>query len=461
MDAFIYTRLSHDPDGTQTATARQEADARALCRRNQWDVAAVHEDAGLSAYQTRRRPAFEALLRDARPGMIIVCWRVDRLARASRDWGRLLVLVDDGEVRIVGVSDGVDTATTGGRLTLGILAEVARNESATLAVRTKRKHVELAANGRRSGGGTRPFGLTADWSELVEAEAEVVREGVRRVLAGDSIHAILRDWNRRGILTSAGGRWNASPLRRMLRSARIAGARDHAGTLVARGAIPAIIGVDELLAVRVILDDPERRTTPGSRVRVNLLPGFAFCGRCDAPLVGRPRSDGVRRYLCPADLGRSGCNGLAILAEPTEALVVDSVFAVLDTPRLSALLADQSDADETRAAAHTLEATEASLAELARDYYVRRVLGRVEFFAARAELAAQGEAARDVLTRTARRGVLAGVHSSTRARRAWAGADLDWRRAFVGALVARVTIMPAVRGRNFFDPARVHIEWRA
>jgi hypothetical protein len=36
----------------------------------------------------------------------------------------------------------------------------------------------------------------------------------------------------------------------------------------------------------------------------------------------------------------------------------------------------------------------------------------------------------------------------------------DDRRVVVRSVVARIVMGPAVKGRNFFDPGRVEIEWK-
>lgn len=44
---------------------------------------------------------------------------------------------------------------------------------------------------------------------------------------------------------------------------------------------------------------------------------------------------------------------------------------------------------------------------------------------------------------------------------AWEDADLHWRKALLHAVLEAVVVNPAVKGRNFFDPARVELVWRA
>jgi Recombinase len=76
-----------------------------------------------------------------------------------------------------------------------------------------------AREGKRTGGGSRPFGdkiIRQDlgdcaprrWhivgEELEPAEAEAIKEAATRVLRGESLRSIAMDWNRRGIKTVGG-----------------------------------------------------------------------------------------------------------------------------------------------------------------------------------------------------------------------------------------------------------------
>jgi DNA invertase Pin-like site-specific DNA recombinase len=60
LPIVIYTRLSRDETGHQTATHRQEQACRAFAELRGWEVARVFEDVDVSAYQRRVvRPAYE------------------------------------------------------------------------------------------------------------------------------------------------------------------------------------------------------------------------------------------------------------------------------------------------------------------------------------------------------------------------------------------------------------------
>ena len=44
---------------------------------------------------------------------------------------------------------------------------------------------------------------------------------------------------------------------------------------------------------------------------------------------------------------------------------------------------------------------------------------------------------------------------------AWTNAEQGWKRSVVSAVIDHIEVGPAVQGRNFFDPDRLTIHWRA
>lgn len=139
---------------------------------------------------------------------------------------------------------------------------------------------------------------------------------------------------------------------------------------------------------------------------------------------------------------------------------VEAVLIAGDTPQLARAL-DAGRSEDDAALAEELAAIEADLVAVAEDFGAGR-LGRAEWLAVREQLEPRRSAAVAALRRTERAGALepyAGAQGALRA--AWPSLDFDQQRAVIAAAVATVTVGPAVKGRNFFDPARVSVEWRA
>ncbi|MEP7379398.1 MAG: recombinase family protein [Chloroflexota bacterium] len=461
-DTAIYVRISDDREGSALGVARQEADCRALAAAIGWNVLDVYADNDLSAYSGKRRPEYERLLADLGDGRAgaVLTWHTDRLHRSPRELEAFITLCEAHRVEVRTVRAGVlDLSTPSGRVAARLFGAMARYESEHKAERQARKALELAQAGKIGGGGTRPYGYAADRRTVIPDEAAIIREAASRILAGDSLRSLTTDLTNRGVTTVKGGPWSVHPVRRLLLSGRISGQREHHGEIIARAEWPPIITPEETTRLRALLTDPGRRTN--RTVRRYLLAGLLACGRCGTRLVARPRGDGARRYICPKGPGFTGCNGIAILSEPIEELIIEAVLYRLDTPQLAAALTGHAAADEeTAATLADLQADEAQRDELARAYG-GRAISFAEWLAARKPIEQRMEAHRRRLARASRTSALDEYvgHADT-LRQRWTDLPLARQRAIVAALLDRATVGPALKGRTKFDPSRVVPLWR-
>lgn len=74
------------------------------------------------------RPGMKKLLDYVEPGDTVVVWRIDRLGRSLIDVLNTVNLLRERGVQLRSVSDGIDPATTSGRLMLNMLATLAEYE---------------------------------------------------------------------------------------------------------------------------------------------------------------------------------------------------------------------------------------------------------------------------------------------------------------------------------------------
>ena len=365
----IYTRLSRDPDGNQTATARQERAARAFCEARGWTVATVLEDVDLSAYQRGvHRPAFEELLHlvDSEEVDGTVVWKLDRLTRRPADFERFWAVCEHRGCFLASVTEPIDSSTELGVAIVRILVTFAGLESSTKSIRIKAKMRELAQQGRPPGG-PRPYGWTQDRTALVPAEARAIREAADKVLRGASLSAIARHWNTSGSRTQRGVPWGAASIRRALINDRVVGDRTHHGEVVASNCWPPILDRETAGSLRLLLADP-RRPTVSDRAAY-LLTGLLWCGRCGTGLNGR-RTRGRRNYVCPRPPW--GCSGIAIGADGTERFLLAE--------------AARRDPPPPKLTAEQLVGRAQALKALNHDFYIRRTLDRPEFVRLRHEI---------------------------------------------------------------------------
>lgn len=109
------------------------------------------------------------LLDHAESGDTVVVWRVDRLGRSLIDVLNTVNLLRGRGVKLRSISDGIDPATTSGRLMLNMLAALAEYERELI---TERVNAGIAA---AKAGGTR-FGRPVLNPAVVADKLEVARD---------------------------------------------------------------------------------------------------------------------------------------------------------------------------------------------------------------------------------------------------------------------------------------------
>jgi site-specific DNA recombinase len=458
----IYARISSDRDGDQLGVQRQIADCERLAQVRGWLVADRYVDDDISAWSGRRRPEFERLLADVRSGAIrgVLVYHLDRLTRGDlRELESFVALCEELDVELGCVTGDVDLATSAGRLTARMLGSLARYESDHKSERIRRKHLEIAESGGVSGGGSRPYGYEDDKMTVRPAEAAVVVECAKRLLAGEPVRSIASDLNARGMPAAKGGPWSPQSLRRMLASPRISGQREYHGEILAAAAWPGIISPEDGAKIRALLANPERRTNKAARRY--LLGGLLVCSHCGERLVARPRTGGKRRYACAKGVGFSGCGKTYINADEVEQFVTGAVLHRVDSRDLQrAMERRQQTAPHTERWWKEAEAAQAQLEELAAEYG-RREITIGEWKAARKPIEQRLSAARKQLAKVTHGGLLDSyIGHSDRLLADWESLDLSQQHAIVAAVVDSVRVGPARKGYNRFDESRLDPVWR-
>jgi len=470
-DVAIYARLSQedaDPrPGQATATQRQVADCRARAEREGWNVVAVYDDPDHSASDLkRRRPAFERMLGDLTDGVrvdAVLTYKLDRLLRHPREAERVIELADERGFGIVSLNDpGIDLASPGGRAMFRMTITWAKLETETMSLRIRRKARDVAESGRPNGGGIRAFGLTADKAGIVPVEAELVRDAARRILAGESLHSVVIDWNKRGVRTPGrrsapeGRKWEVSSLKRMLTAPRIVGDRSHHGEIVSAGAVPALLDRDTWERLRAMLSAP-RGGNGGSTIRKHYLTGLALCGRCGAKLVARPDWRGTTRYVCAVP---RGCGGITVAKANIEPLIAEAIAIRLDSPAFRAAVEATAARTGLGADLDQLRADQAALEEAGTMYLVERSIGKAAYNKVVAQLTRRIDDGHRRIERATSSPVL-GRMAGMDIRNQWEQRPAAWRNEIARAIINTITVNPAPRRGTRFDPGRIDVEWSA
>lgn len=462
MVVGIYARLSRDPDGTATATARQEADCRALCEREGWTVGRVYVDSDLSGFDPKvQRPAFEEMVDDLTTGAIsaVVVWKLDRLSRQPGQFEAVVQACELAGARLISVNESADMTSPAGLAMMRVGMAFAAMESQNISLRVKRAKLEQARNGLPHGGGIRPFGLTLDRLSIVDDEASLIREAAQLVLDGETLTTIARAWNEAGVTTTKGNRWAVTTVRRLLTAPHVAGFRHYHGEAIPSDVIPRILDVRTWERVKVILEDPSRMNVKERTLRP--LSGLVRCARCGQVMTVKYRKGGLQPlYRCVKRPETIACGGMVVAAESLEQLVMGLIVEASDSVGLSRLLAGRADGSVARLH-DEVAGLRTRREQLVSDYHVDGLISRSEFIQAASAIDDRVNGLESEIARSSGRQAVAGLGPGETVADAISARGFGWARELSRALLDRVVIHPAPRkGSTRLDPARVEVVWR-
>ncbi|GAA0353952.1 recombinase family protein [Micropruina glycogenica] len=143
MRLLGYTRVS-----TPNQDAQSQLDALVSAGVQKRDVFA---DVTSGSRAAAERPGMQKLLGYAERGDTVVVWRVDRLGRSLIDVLNTVNLLRERGIQLRSVSDGIDPATSTGRLMLNMLATLAEYERELIVERVNAGIAAARQNGTRFG----------------------------------------------------------------------------------------------------------------------------------------------------------------------------------------------------------------------------------------------------------------------------------------------------------------------
>lgn len=179
MRAAIYIRVSTARQATEgLSLAAQKKLLRGYCQQNGLEVVALYADEGISAKDTKHRPAFLQMMDDAQCNIfdLIVIWKLSRFSRSSRDLLNCIQQLSKYGVGLKSYSEPIDTTSAAGIMTTTILAAMAQFERDIISDNVKMVASYRAREGKRTCNCVLGYDLLGKDS-LVQnpREAEVVR----------------------------------------------------------------------------------------------------------------------------------------------------------------------------------------------------------------------------------------------------------------------------------------------
>jgi site-specific DNA recombinase len=507
--AGIYLRISDDREGRELGVTRQREHCTELAERYGIKVYGVYNDndRGASTRSTKPRPDYKRLVQDARAGAIncIIAYTTGRLTRRPREHEDQIELAEQyGIVFHYVRSPSFDLNSSAGRRIARILAASDAGEAEDISERVADAKRKQASKGLYLGG-YRAYGYEgAKYNakgeltnrgrinvELVPHEVAVIKEGVNRIIAGETAWVVMKDLNQRGVPSPAGKQWQASNFKRQLTKKRyvIFETDGHPtdcaclnnpegnGTLVHRdtehrAVWPGIITRSEyelmMSRFKQVKQPWERGLVRG---RQYLLTGLVYCGACGGIAYGSARSradGGLRRYHCryhDNSGNRTGCGQLYRAAEPLDLYVTEEVLKRFDTPEVAqALASDDPDLDITPLATRLAHLRQRKLeietgfgqGEYTKDEY--RIMST-------ANTKALHEAEAELADLQSKR-LATTLPAASMLHDVWNKSSVQWRRNVIALLVDRVDILPGGHAGSAtwrgwrFRPDSVRITWR-
>lgn len=123
---------------------------------------------------SKRRPQFDAMMKDAREGDTVVFWKLDRLGRTVRQVLDTFARLDAKGASIKCLTQAIDTSTAMGRLVVTILAAVAEMERELGLERTRAGLARAKSEGRLGGSVARHSD-----PEILEFASRGIRPGAK------------------------------------------------------------------------------------------------------------------------------------------------------------------------------------------------------------------------------------------------------------------------------------------
>lgn len=329
MRTAAYARYSSDSQ-REASLDDQLRNCRAYCARMEWPEPVVYTDAAISGARADRRSYNRLLAQSAKFDVILVD-DLSRLSRDSVECTHAVRWLTFAGVRLIGVSDGVDTARKSHEADVGLRGLMSQLYLTDLADKTHRGLTGRALQGASAGG--LPYGYritTTGQREIDEGQAAVVRRIYGDYLQGHSARDIAIALNAEHVASARGSTWAVSAIYGDYRRGigilanpiysgrqiwnrsrwvkhpktgrRVRKERPESEWIITDHPDLAIVDAATFDAVQARLRERRQPWKRGGHAR-HLLSGLLRCGQCGGPMVSIDRY----RYGCAAAKDRGTC----------------------------------------------------------------------------------------------------------------------------------------------------------
>lgn len=358
MRVAAYARYSSDAQ-RDASLEDQLRNCRDYAARQGWPAPVPYTDAAMSGARNDR-PGYLALLRDASRFDVVLVDDLTRLSRDSVEATKATRRMTFAGVRVIGVSDGLDTGRKGHKAEVGLRGLMGELYLDDLRDKTHRGLMGRALDGASAGGLPYGYQVTSTGQRAIrEDQAEVVRRIFAEYLSGLSPREIVTGLNRDRIPSPRGRTWAASAVAGDVRRGigilanpiyagrqvwnrsrweknpdtgrRVRRERPSSEWVTTEHPELAIIDAGTWAATERRLRLQSRASGTAGRPPRHVLSGILRCGECGGPLVMVDRykygcANAKQRGTCPGiRVGRKEADS-AILAGVREQLLTEDAF---------------------------------------------------------------------------------------------------------------------------------------
>lgn len=209
MKTAAYARYSSDQQ-RDASLDDQLRNCRTFCTRQGWPDPVEFTDAAISGARLDR-PGYQRLLAEAHRFDVILVDDLSRLSRDSLEAARAVRQLKFAGVRVVSVSDGIDSARKDFKAGVGLRGLMSELYLDDLAEKTHRGLTGRALQGASAGG--LPYGysvVSAGQRAIHEPQAAIVRRIYADYLAGASPREICARLNEERVPSPRNGQWAQS-----------------------------------------------------------------------------------------------------------------------------------------------------------------------------------------------------------------------------------------------------------
>jgi site-specific DNA recombinase len=215
--AIGYVRVSTTEQATEGISLdAQRAKIRAWAAVNDYEVAEIYEDAGITGTCLNKRPGLKEAIAQTSKGMALVAYSISRIARSTRDMLNIADQIQGKGADLVSLTEKIDTTTAAGKMVFRMLAVLSEFERDVIAERTSGALAHKKS--KRELYSPVPLGFEACNGHLlpIAAETEVIATIQVMRSGGCSLRQIATRLNEEGIAGKKGGKFYASTIKAIL-----------------------------------------------------------------------------------------------------------------------------------------------------------------------------------------------------------------------------------------------------